>query len=174
MRFAHIFPALALLTACGTERDAETDVLDGVRSVRPPSVESQPGPIPEVADEYAAELSIDLSEMSVTPRGVRYRDVIVGTGAKAVPGHRVSVHYTGWLVDGRKFDSSKDSRIPFEFILGARMVIDGWDDGVVGMRVGGTRTLVIPPELGYPDGTGNVIPPGATLVFEVELLETGP
>ena len=105
-------------------------------------------------------------------------DVVVGIGAEAATGVRVTVHYTGWLHDpaaensrGKKFDSSKDRGDPFRFHLGAGQVIRGWDDGVQGMRVGGTRVLVIPPELGYgPRGAGGAIPPNATLVFEVELL----
>ena len=105
-------------------------------------------------------------------------DVVAGSGAEAVAGNRVSVHYTGWLFDasrpdnrGKKFDSSKDRGQPFRFQLGGGEVIRGWDDGVQGMKVGGTRVLVIPPELGYgPRGAGGVIPPNATLVFEVDLL----
>jgi FKBP-type peptidyl-prolyl cis-trans isomerase FkpA len=108
-------------------------------------------------------------------------DTTIGTGAEAVAGKPVSVHYTGWLYDdaaadkrGRKFDSSKDRGDPFRFMLGGGMVIEGWDKGVAGMKVGGTRVLTIPPELGYGEhGAGGVIPPGATLVFEVELLGVG-
>ncbi|MCO6414698.1 FKBP-type peptidyl-prolyl cis-trans isomerase [Siccirubricoccus sp. KC 17139] len=102
----------------------------------------------------------------------------LGTGAEALPGHTVEVHYTGWLFDpnatenkGRKFDSSRDRGETFRFPLGAGHVIAGWDQGVAGMKVGGERTLVIPPELGYgARGAGGVIPPNATLLFEVELL----
>jgi FKBP-type peptidyl-prolyl cis-trans isomerase len=99
-------------------------------------------------------------------------DTSVGTGEAAKAGDRVTVHYTGWLTDGTKFDSSKDRGTPFQFSLGAHQVIAGWDQGVAGMQVGGVRKLTIPAELGYGDrGAGGVIPPGATLVFEVELLE---
>ena len=101
-------------------------------------------------------------------------DIVVGTGAEAVAGQHVSVHYTGWLTDGRKFDSSKDRNDPFDFPLGAGHVIRGWDEGVQGMKVGGTRKLTIPPALGYgARGAGGVSPPNATLVFEVELLGVG-
>lgn len=98
-------------------------------------------------------------------------DLTVGNGDEAVPGNTVVVHYTGWLTDGTKFDSSKDRNDPFNFPLGAGHVIRGWDQGVAGMKVGGKRKLTIPPELGYGSrGAGGVIPPNATLVFEVELL----
>ncbi len=99
-------------------------------------------------------------------------DLTVGEGAEAVSGKTIIVHYTGWLTDGSKFDSSKDRNDPFSFKLGAGMVIRGWDEGFAGMKVGGTRKLTIPPEMGYgARGAGGVIPPNATLVFEVELLE---
>jgi peptidylprolyl isomerase/FKBP-type peptidyl-prolyl cis-trans isomerase FkpA len=98
----------------------------------------------------------------------------VGTGAKALPGKQVTVHYTGWLTDGTKFDSSHDRNKPFVFPLGMGRVIKGWDRGVHGMMVGGKRKLTIPPEMGYgARGAGALIPPGATLVFEVELLGVG-
>jgi FKBP-type peptidyl-prolyl cis-trans isomerase FkpA len=109
---------------------------------------------------------------------LQIEDTVVGTGAEASAGQRVRVHYTGWLHDpaavdqrGRKFDSSKDRGQPFSFGLGRGEVIRGWDEGVQGMKVGGTRVLTIPPEMGYgARGAGGVIPPNATLVFEVELL----
>ncbi|HYE23750.1 MAG TPA: FKBP-type peptidyl-prolyl cis-trans isomerase [Clostridia bacterium] len=106
-----------------------------------------------------------------TPSGLQYWDIKVGTGAEAKPVQRVKVHYTGWLLDGKKFDSSVDRGEPFVFPLGAGRVIKGWDEGVTGMKVGGKRQLRIPAKLGYGDrGAGGVIPPGATLIFDVELL----
>ncbi len=113
--------------------------------------------------------------MNTTPSGLQYQDQVVGEGAEAAPGRYVQVHYTGWLFNdgerGAKFDSSRDRGQPFDFDLGAGMVIRGWDEGVAGMKVGGRRTLVIPPALGYgARGAGGVIPPNATLEFDVELL----
>ncbi|MBZ0093168.1 MAG: FKBP-type peptidyl-prolyl cis-trans isomerase [Sulfuricellaceae bacterium] len=103
--------------------------------------------------------------------GLVYEDLSEGSGETAVAGQTVEVHYTGWLTDGTKFDSSKDRNQPFQFPLGAGHVIRGWDEGVQGMKVGGVRKLTIPPRLGYgARGAGGVIPPNASLVFEVELL----
>lgn len=122
-------------------------------------------------DIFAPELNVDLSAMTQTPSGLYYQDLKVGTGTEAQNGTDVTVHYTGWLKNGTKFDSSVDRGTPYVFPLGAGQVIAGWDEGVSGMRVGGKRKLVIPPDLAYGDnGSGNVIPPGATLVFDVELL----
>lgn len=104
--------------------------------------------------------------------GLKYTDDTLGTGTEAQTGKTAVVHYTGWLTDGTKFDSSKDRGQPFSFPLGGGRVIKGWDEGVVGMKVGGKRTLIIPPELGYgARGAGGVIPPNATLKFEVELID---
>jgi FKBP-type peptidyl-prolyl cis-trans isomerase FkpA len=111
---------------------------------------------------------------TTTASGLVIEELTVGSGALAAAGQRVTVHYTGWLTDGTKFDSSKDRSEPFVFPLGGRRVIAGWDEGVQGMRVGGVRKLTIPPALGYgARGAGGVIPPDATLVFEVELLGVG-
>ncbi|MCZ7564962.1 MAG: FKBP-type peptidyl-prolyl cis-trans isomerase [Burkholderiales bacterium] len=111
---------------------------------------------------------------TTTASGLIIDDVTVGEGDLATAGRNVTVHYTGWLTDGGKFDSSKDRNEPFVFPLGGRRVIAGWDEGVQGMKVGGVRKLTIPPELGYgARGAGGVIPPNATLVFEVELLGVG-
>ena len=107
-----------------------------------------------------------------TPSGLVIEDLVAGDGAEATVRNYVTVHYTGWLTDGSKFDSSHDRDEPFSFMLGAFQVILGWDEGVQGMKVGGKRKLTIPPDLGYGrQGAGGVIPPNATLVFEVELLE---
>jgi FKBP-type peptidyl-prolyl cis-trans isomerase len=119
---------------------------------------------------YAANQVIEM------PDGLKYTDTKTGDGATAKAGNKVSVHYTGWLSDngakGKKFDSSVDRGQPFQFTLGAKQVIAGWDEGVAGMKVGGTRTLTIPPELGYgARGAPGAIPPNATLIFDVELLQ---
>jgi FKBP-type peptidyl-prolyl cis-trans isomerase len=110
--------------------------------------------------------------MTKTPSGLRYQDLTPGQGAEATADRTVSVHYTGWLPNGEKFDSSRDRNQPFSFTLGAGQVIAGWDEGVAGMKVGGRRKLVIPADLGYGTaGAPPAIPPGATLVFDVELLD---
>ena len=114
--------------------------------------------------------------LTTTASGLQYEDTTVGAAAEATKGNNVSVHYTGWLYNngeqGAKFDSSRDRNDPFEFSLGPGMVIKGWDEGVQGMKIGGKRTLIIPAALGYgARGAGGVIPPNATLKFDVELLK---
>ncbi|NOK13556.1 FKBP-type peptidyl-prolyl cis-trans isomerase [Corallococcus exercitus] len=119
---------------------------------------------------YADALGVNLSSMNKSESGLYTQDLVVGTGAEAVNGSRVLVHYTGWLPDGSKFDSSRGGQ-PFSFAVGAGQVIEGWDEGLVGMRVGGTRKLVIPSDMGYGSrGAPPVIPADSVLVFDVELI----
>ena len=162
---------LAAWTACGERgepapEEAVEDTLAETGST------TTPGQAP-LASEYAAELGVDLEAMEATGSGRYVLYVREGDGAEAVNGNTVVVHYTGWLPNGMKFDSSRDRGEPFTFVLGEGRVIPGWEEGVAGMKVGGQRRLVIPPHLGYgPIGAGDVIPPDATLIFDVELLET--
>ncbi|MEO6057206.1 MAG: FKBP-type peptidyl-prolyl cis-trans isomerase [Gemmatimonadales bacterium] len=113
----------------------------------------------------------DTTKMTKAPSGLWYADEAAGQGPEAQPGQAVRVHYTGWLTDGKKFDSSRDHGEPFEFTLGAGQVISGWDEGVKGMKVGGRRKLVLPPRMAYGEaGAPPDIPPNSTLVFDVEVL----
>jgi FKBP-type peptidyl-prolyl cis-trans isomerase len=130
-----------------------------------------PGPSAAASPSSPAKVS---GTPTTTASGLQYWDVATGSGDTAVPGKPVSVQYTGWLTTGEKFDSSLDHGKPFVFTLGAGQVIPGWDEGVAGMKAGGKRQLRIPPALGYGDrGAGGVIPPNATLIFDVELVEVG-
>ena len=129
-----------------------------------------------LASTFLAFINTAGAEMKTSATGLKYEDSIVGTGAEAKSGSNVSVHYTGWLnkdgQKGSKFDSSVDRREEFEFPLGKGMVIQGWDEGVQGMKIGGKRTLYIPSKLGYgARGAGAAIPPNADLIFDVELLK---
>jgi peptidylprolyl isomerase len=132
-------------------------------------------PAKPAASKPATAASAKKANKMTTASGLQIEETKAGTGAEAIAGMNVSVHYTGWLLEngarGKKFDSSVDRGEPFRFPLGAGRVIKGWDEGVAGMKVGGKRVLTIPPQLGYGErGAGGVIPPNATLVFEVELL----
>ncbi len=128
----------------------------------------------DLAPDVTPEAAMPAEELVTTDSGLQYVDVVEGTGAMPQPGQRVTVHYTGTLEDGTKFDSSRDRGRPFTFQIGVGQVIKGWDEGVGTMRVGGQRKLVIPAELGYGSrGAGGVIPPNATLLFDVELLRIG-
>jgi FKBP-type peptidyl-prolyl cis-trans isomerase len=120
--------------------------------------------------DFDPALGVNLSQMTETPSGLYYQDLVVGTGDAAVTGSTVTVHYTGWLHDGTKIDSSLDRGTPFTFPLGAGTVIAGWDLGVAGMKEGGKRKLVIPPNLGYGRNRYYDIPGNSTLVFDIELL----
>jgi peptidylprolyl isomerase len=158
-------------TANGSKLAARL-ISDAAAQLRSPEMAAKP------TDSAAPEETIPLSETSdklvTTESGLQYEDIVVGTGAEPRVGQTVQVHYTGTLVDGTKFDSSRDRNQPFGFPIGTGRVIKGWDEGVISMRVGGRRRLVIPPELGYgARGAGGVIPPNATLIFDVELLRVG-
>ncbi|MBR8829913.1 MAG: hypothetical protein N5P05_000546 [Chroococcopsis gigantea SAG 12.99] len=135
---------------------------------------NQPAAITEIAEATntnKGKKSMDLSNAVTTESGLKYIDIKEGEGATPEKGQMVTVHYTGTLEDGTKFDSSKDRGQPFTFKIGVGQVIKGWDEGVATMKVGGNRTLIIPSDLGYgPRGAGGVIPPNATLIFDVELL----
>ena len=161
--------AVVVLAACGGQEtapeEAEPDTQAETGSTTAPASAS-------IATEYAPDLNVSLDEMERTASGLYLRDLRAGEGEPAAEGDTVVVHYTGWLPDGTQFDSSRDRGEPFSFVLGEGRVIRGWEEGVTGLREGGLRRLVIPPDLGYgPIGAGDVIPPDATLVFEVELLE---
>lgn len=149
-----IFAVLGFVSGCGNSEKSSTSNQSSASSPSSPTrVNGQP---------------------TTTASGLQYWDIVVGTGDTAVPGKPVSVHYTGWLTSGEKFDSSLDRGKLFVFSLGEGQVIKGWDEGVVGMKAGGKRQLRIPPTLGYGNsGAGGVIPPKATLIFDVELLEVG-
>jgi peptidylprolyl isomerase len=157
MRFS-ILLCLAVV-ACGGEKPANT-----------PSSDAQSPPSTPATQDNDVKPTIDLASMTKTPSGLAYKDTKVGTGPVAQNGQTASVQYTGWLEDGKKFDSSRDRNEPFAFTLGAGQVIKGWDEGVAGMHVGGRRLLVIPANLGYGAGGAGPIPPNATLVFDVELI----
>lgn len=151
---------LALILAAGCTSDVKPDA---------PRAPGNPDPL---TNTYAPALGVQLPAFFKTPNGVYYQDTKVGTGMVAAPGAQATVHYTGWLPDGTKFDSSRDGGQTFGFRVGGGMVIAGWDEGVQGMKVGGVRKLVIPAALGYGEaGAPPDIPPNSTLVFEVELVD---
>lgn len=153
---------LLLAAACRSGRSGDTAAVSDASL----AVAGEPASL-----RYAPALGVDLAKMTRTPSGLYYRDEAVGTGTVATPGRTAAVHYTGWLANGKKFDSSRGGQ-PFSFGVGQGQVIAGWDEGVSGMKVGGRRKLVIPPAQGYGKaGAGGVIPPDATLVFDVELLD---
>lgn len=154
MAGALVIAGMTAMTGCAKETATEPPATQP----QAPAAEAET-PVKPAAPEGMA----DVTELKI-------EDLEVGTGAEAVAGKQVTVHYTGWLVDGTEFDSSLNSGQPYTFALGGGMVIPGWDQGVAGMKVGGTRMLTIPSALGYGESGNGPIPPNATLVFQVELM----
>jgi peptidylprolyl isomerase len=161
----------ALLTACaGEETTPEPEPLTTEEATTPE--EAAPTMADPTTITYAPELEVNFDAMQRNDSGLYYEVLEEGSGETVAPGQTAVVHYTGWLPDGTKFDSSRDRGEPFSFGVGGGQVIAGWDEGVGGMAIGEQRKLVIPPDMGYgATGAGGVIPPNATLVFDVELLE---
>ena len=175
-----VLPALVLV-GCKSQQASESQTSTTTTTAAQPAQPAAPAAAPAAKptagkEDPNVEAARKLGTATQNPvveiaSGLKYIDAKTGTGAEAKAGQTVSVHYTGWLVNGTKFDSSVDRGQPFQFPLGGGRVIKGWDEGVAGMKVGGVRKLIIPSELGYGSrGAGGVIPPNATLIFEVQLL----
>jgi len=178
MRWLLVLVFLAMMgVACGSSSDSESDTV--ATTAPPPTATTQPTAAAQstataqpTQSEPKSEVVMAENETITTASGLQITVIEVGTGDKAEAGKTAVVHYTGWLLDGTKFDSSVDRGTPFEFQLGAGRVIKGWDEGVATMNIGGKVELIIPPDLGYgASGAGGAIPPNATLKFEVELLD---
>ena len=160
---------LFVAAACGgDDDDVETPTKTSASSTQTKAPEQTATTKPASATSGTG--AITLTNPTTTPSGLKYEDVVIGTGESPKVGQQVTVHYTGTFTDGKKFDSSKDRGQPFTFVIGRGNVIKGWDEGVLTMKVGGTRNLEIPPELGYGSRDYQSIPGGSTLLFEVELL----
>ncbi len=159
-----------LCAACGSAPIAATTSTPSPSSTASSSASCHSGVVQNYTDSFSTKVSL-----KKLPDGVQYGDIIEGCGAQVKAGDKVTVQYTGWLTNGKEFDSSRSpGRQPFSFVVGKGTVISGWEEGVLGMRVGTVRRLVIPPALGYgAGGAGSSIPPNATLVFNVELLSIG-
>ncbi|MBL7033908.1 MAG: FKBP-type peptidyl-prolyl cis-trans isomerase [Candidatus Delongbacteria bacterium] len=157
--------AAGLLVACSDKKSETTSTTAEVAQPKekPVTLTTPSGDIPALPEA---------ADTITTASGLQYVDILVGEGSSPAAGNMVSVHYTGWLTSGRKFDSSVDRNQPFKFKLGAGQVIKGWDEGVATMKRGSQRRLILPPQLGYGErGAGGVIPPNATLVFDVQLID---
>ena len=166
MRLALILAAFLATASLATAAEPAPNTKDA-----PAAKPATPAPAAKPAAPAAPAAAPAAGKEVTTPSGLKYTDLKVGDGAVAKSGDRVSVHYTGWLTSGAKFDSSVDRNQPFQFQLGRSQVIKGWDEGVAGMKVGGKRKLTIPAELGYgARGAGDRIPPNSVLIFDVELL----
>ncbi|MEX0935416.1 MAG: FKBP-type peptidyl-prolyl cis-trans isomerase [Gemmatimonadota bacterium] len=164
-----VVPAVLALALGSIGCSDDTPAPGGASDASVPN--AQAGPVDPINLEYADELGIDFDQMQGHPSGLYLHDEAAGEGSEALSGSTVVVHYTGYLPDGTSFDSSRDRDQPFTAALGVGQVIPGWDLGLQGMRVGGRRTLVVPPDLAYgAQGAGGVIPPNAVLVFDVQLL----
>ncbi len=167
--FIWITVAAMLLFGCSKKEKPAAEQKPATGQEKMAKEEPTAKPKPKVRTDRPTQ--IDPEKYVTTSSGLKYYDIIVGTGKTAKSGNVVEVHYTGWLTDGKRFDSSVLRGRPFSFPLGEGRVIRGWDEGVAGMKEGGVRQLVIPPELAYGKrGVSNVIPPDATLIFEVQLL----
>lgn len=163
------FVGVVIFASACADRGAEEQLAENRPSEAPAPA---PATEPASAVQFAPSLDVDLSQMTETPTGLYIEDIQEGSGEEAQPGQEVAVHYTGWLPSGQEFDSSRDRGEPYPFIIGESPVIEGWHEGIAGMKTGGRRKLVIPPDLAYgAEGRPPVIPPNATLVFDVELVE---